>query len=195
MKNERDLSDSIDSEEPKDSAALRAHAKIAPVIRSETGNTRVSVTKPSDDEGAIDYLVAHQLRLVAMKNSWGGQERRAKLERGMLDLYRSLAPVDGIDVMTASVMVGLHSLTMSSVDRAGHGSQGTPREVALRYAIKGAKTLAELAEFYDARRGRGPRKVNVGTVNVEQGGKAIVGNVETTSKAKRRDKRSSDEDF
>ena len=195
MKNERDPSDTIDSEEPKDSAALHAHTKIAPVIRSENENTRVSVTKPSDDAGAIDYLVEHQLRILAMMTPWAGEERRAKLERGVHGLYRSLAPVDGIDVMTASVMVGIHSLTMSSMERATPGSQGTPREVAMRYAIKGAKTLAELGEFYDARRGRGPRKVNVGTVNVEQGGKAIVGNVETTSKAKRRDKRSSDEDF
>ena len=124
MKNELDLSDSIDSEGPKDSAAPRAHAKIAPVNRSETENTRVSVTKPSDNAGVINYLVEHQLRLVAMKNSWAGQERRAKLERGMLDLYRSLAPVDGIDVMTASVMVGLHS---PSMDRAGHSTQGTPQ--------------------------------------------------------------------
>ena len=122
MKHEQELSDPIDSEQAKDAAAPSAHATIVAVNRSEPENTRVSVTKPSDDEGAIDYLVEHQLRIVAMKNSWAGQERRAKLERGMLDLYRSLAPVDGIDAMTASVMVGLHSLTMSSVDRAGHGS-------------------------------------------------------------------------
>ena len=193
MKNDRDLSDSIDYVE--DLEAPRAQAKIAPLIRSKTKSRRVSVTKPADDEGSIDYLVEHQLRLVAMKTSWAGQERRAKLEQGMLDLYQSLAPVDGIDTMTASLLVGLHSLTMSSIERAGHGMQGSSREVAQRYAIKGAKAFTELGEFYDARRGRGPRKVNVGTVNIEQGGKAIVGNVEATRKPKRRSKRSSDKNF
>ena len=65
---------------------------------------------------------------------------------------------------------------MASIDRAGPGTQGSSKEVALRYAIKGAKAFTEVSQFYESRRGGGQRKVSVGTVNVEQGGKAIVGN-------------------
>jgi hypothetical protein len=44
-------------------------------------------------------------------------------------------------------------------------------------ATKGALVVTELTKAYDARRGRGKQTVNVGQVNVEAGGQAVVGNV------------------
>ena len=54
----------------------------------------------------------------------------------------------------------------------------------LRYGIKGAATLADLIKLYDSRRGKGGQTVTVGKVNVEAGGQAIVGNVETGDRRK-----------
>ncbi len=132
-----------------------------------------------DRQVPIKYLVDHQLQLVGCESLWAGDERRSRLRDGTRALHASLDPTDAVDTMLTAIMVGLHNLTMTSMHRAGYGAEGPGREMAFRYAVKGAKAFAELSKFYDARRGRGSRKVTVGTVNVEQGGKAIVGNVDT----------------
>ena len=43
--------------------------------------------------------------------------------------------------------------------------------------MKAALTMVELIKTLDARRGRHRKRVNVGQVNVQSGGQAIVGNV------------------
>ena len=42
--------------------------------------------------------------------------------------------------------------------------------------------MAELTKAYDGRRARGKQTVNVGQVNVEAGGQAVVGNVTSASR-------------
>ena len=132
---------------------------------------------PTKKRAAKVDLLEHQLSAVAQEGNSCGKELRSKLRKGTVDLHDSLSPNDSIDSMLAGVMVGIHNLTMECIAWTGYGFSSS-REENLRYSIKGARTLAELAEVYEARRGRGCRRVTVGTVNVEQGGQAIVGNVE-----------------
>jgi hypothetical protein len=70
-----------------------------------------------------------------------------------------------------AVMTGLHFATKGSSER---------RDIELKAAFEGAGVLAKLLEAFDSHRGHGNRRVTVGNVNVESGGQAIVGNVETT---------------
>jgi hypothetical protein len=59
------------------------------------------------------------------------------------------------------------------------GGTLTRNGVLLNTALKGAATLTQLLQAFDAHRGHGNRRVSVGNVNVESSGQAIVGNVET----------------
>ena len=81
-------------------------------------------------------------------------------------------------------MVALSNATMNCFDRANWGFERS-RELNLRYGIKGAATFAGLAKLYDSRRGQGGQTVTVGKVNVEAGGQAIVGNVNSGDRRKR----------
>jgi len=126
-------------------------------------------------------LLEHQLVMSVTRNS--PKERASRLVKGTFDLYSSLAPEDAIDSMLAGAMVGLLNAIMDCFDRANWS--GRARELNLRYGIKGAATLAALTKLYDSRRGQGRQTVTVGKVNVEAGGQAIVGNVDSGDRRKR----------
>jgi hypothetical protein len=127
-------------------------------------------------------LLEHQLTSSVTRGH--NQEKQQKLSDGAVDLYDALAPKDAIDSMLGSAMVALSNATMNCFDRANWGFERS-RELNLRYGIKGAATLAELSKLYDSRRGQGQQAVTVGKVNVEAGGQAIVGNVDSRDRRKR----------
>jgi len=54
------------------------------------------------------------------------------------------------------------------------------RNVNLRLGLKAASTASQLIEALERRRGNNSANVSVGKVNVETGGQAIVGNVQST---------------
>jgi hypothetical protein len=74
-------------------------------------------------------------------------------------------------------MVGISNMSMDALSRAKRTDRFDVRELELKSATKGALVAAELAKAYDARRDRGKQTVNVGQVDVEAGGQAVVGNV------------------
>ena len=91
--------------------------------------------------------------------------------------------------MLATQMVAAHNMAMDRFRRVAaaesvmdaHGA-----ETNLRLAAKLSEMFVQLSEGLDRRRGRGPARVSVENVNVESGGQAIVGNVETPPVASRR---------
>ena len=156
--------------EGKKEPGLPVEAAATTPLAGSTNNER----RPAVD------LVEHQLNTSVTRNY--NQETGSKLRKGTFDLYSRLAPRDAIDSMLAGAMVGLSNATMDCFDRANWS--GRARELNLRYGIKGAATLADLSKLYDSRRGRGGQNVTVGKVNVEAGGQAIVGNIETGERRK-----------
>jgi hypothetical protein len=92
-------------------------------------------------------------------------------------LYQDFQAADPVDSIIARLMVGLSNMTMDALARAGRTKYLEERELEIKNATKGALVCGELAKAYDARRGRGNQTVNVGRVNVETGGQAVVGNV------------------
>lgn len=184
--NERDFhAETMGSDDSAPDSALREPDCQPPLIETPPSTIREGDKEP---EAAGQWmspvkkrppkveLLEHQLNMVARDSGVGGLEKRANLRKGTIALYHSLSPKDSIDSMLAGVMVGISHLTMECIARASGSS--ISGEINLRYSIKGAMTLAQLTEAYEGRRGRGRRHVTVGAVNVEQGGQAIVGNVE-----------------
>jgi hypothetical protein len=57
------------------------------------------------------------------------------------------------------------------------------RDLNLRHAFKGATVVTQLVDTLERVRGNRPGNVNVGQVNVESGGQAIVGSVQAGPRA------------
>ena len=98
-------------------------------------------------------------------------------------LYQDFQAADPVESILARLMVGISDMSMDALSRAMRTNQFDVRELELKSATNGALVIGKLARVYDERRDRGKQTVNVGQVNVEAGGQAVVGNVNSGSPA------------
>jgi hypothetical protein len=73
-------------------------------------------------------------------------------------------------------------MTMDAISRGRRSQTLEQRDMELKSATRGALVIAELTKAYDGRRARDKQTVNVGQVNVEAGGQAVVGNVTSATR-------------
>lgn len=91
---------------------------------------------------------------------------------------RAFKPTDEIEGMIAAQAVAAHLAAMECLRRANIAEQ--PFEIASRLRKDAAnmmRTMTEMLEALDRKRGKGPQVVRVERVVVHEGGQAIVGNV------------------
>ena len=100
---------------------------------------------------------------------------------GSFSLYNQLRPQDPAEAMLAALSVEVKNATsdclMEAARTKGHRAI---RDINLKHGFRGALLTAELLDRLERRRRNNPA-VTVGNVNVEAGGRAIVGNVQTGS--------------
>lgn len=97
-----------------------------------------------------------------------------------IEHFNSLRPSDGAEGMLAQQMVGTHLAAIDCLRRAAIPNQTfQSRDMNLKHAHKLMALYARQLETLNKHRGKGQQKVTVEHVNVEKGGQAIVGNVET----------------
>ena len=97
-----------------------------------------------------------------------------------LELYESLEPADGAEGMLAMQMVGTHDAALECLKRAALSNQTFEgRDMALKHAHKLMTLYTKQLETLNKHRGKGQQRVTVEHVNVQAGGQAIVGNVES----------------
>jgi hypothetical protein len=99
-----------------------------------------------------------------------------------MDLYFGMAPADATESLLSMLAVSVASASLDCLTQAASTSPDylEQRDLNLRHGLRGVAVAADLIKVLDARRGHSaPRKVTVGNVNVEAGGQAIVGNVES----------------
>jgi hypothetical protein len=130
--------------------------------------------------------VAKSMAAAALVISAAGQhvddpEIKKMMTEGLLDLYKNIPRRDALDSMLAMLAASITSASLDCLSQAALSSPGNlqVRDVNLRHGMKGAAVAAELVKALDNRRGEKSEKVTVGQVNVEAGGQAIVGNVES----------------
>jgi len=93
---------------------------------------------------------------------------------------QEIAPEDGVEGMLATQMVASHSAAIECWRRAMLPEQTIEgRDLNLKNATKLSSLYVQQMTALDKHRGKGQQKVTVEHVNVEAGGQAIVGNVET----------------
>ena len=121
--------------------------------------------------------------LLWLPKSLSEDETNTRVNRA-IDLYESLKPADGAETMLAVQMVGTHSAALECLRRAAlEGLTFVGRDQNLKHATKLMGLYAKQLETLNKHRGKGQQKVTVEYVNVEAGGQAVVGNVETQSRA------------
>lgn len=104
-----------------------------------------------------------------------------------LELYESLEPADGAEGMLAMQMVGTHDAALECPKRAALSNQTFEgRDMALKHAQKLMTLYTKQLETLNKHRGKGQQKVTVEHVNVQAGGQAIVGNVESGQRGRQR---------
>ena len=92
-------------------------------------------------------------------------------------LYHALETGDPIGSVLSRVFVATNNSVMAAYERATWTGNPQALEINLRHAERGAKVLIALAEAL--RNCGGSKNITIGSVNVEAGGQAFVGTVET----------------
>lgn len=108
-------------------------------------------------------------------NEQDGQTNRIQAAMAALKAFK---PRDEIEGMLAAQTVALHFGAMECFRRSMHPEQ--PGEVASKLRRDGAnlaRAMADMLDALDRKRGKRPQVVRVERVVVQDGGKAIVGNV------------------
>ena len=134
---------------------------------------------PTGDETNYELLAFAHLIAAAPGRYLQNTSLRSEIGEATCHLYQRLAPRDAQESILALLAV---SSTNASLDCFALAARvpldNLPlRELNLTLGLKSANVAAELIKTLDDRRREKPDRVSVGAVNVEAGGQAIVGNV------------------
>jgi hypothetical protein len=114
---------------------------------------------------------------------------RDKSAEGAINLYLGLHPQNALESVLGSLIVNVASATndcLSHAARVGPTEDRLQhRDVNLRHALKGAAVVTQLVDAFERVRGNRPGNVSIGQVNVESGGQAIVGKVQSGQSGRR----------
>jgi hypothetical protein len=95
----------------------------------------------------------------------------------MLSVVTGIKPKDQLEAMLAAQMAAIHTATMTFTRRLAHVETIQRQDSAERALNKLARTFAMQMEALKRYRIGGEQKVTVQHVSVNEGGQAIVGNV------------------
>ncbi len=113
-------------------------------------------------------------------------EERLQHMRSAFAALRGIRPQDEVEGMLATQMVATHSAAMECLRRSMIQEQTiVGRDTNLRHAAKLLSIFAKQLETLNRNRGKGQQKVTVEHVNVEAGGQAMVGHIESHAKQPR----------
>jgi len=127
--------------------------------------------------GTVSFDFVHGL-LSQLANA--GLQGREIDEAGlnfMLSVIKGIKPKDQLEAMVAAQMAAVHTATMTFARRLNHVETVQQQDSAERALNKLARTFAMQMEALKRYRTGGEQKVTVQHVSVNEGGQAIVGNV------------------
>jgi hypothetical protein len=95
------------------------------------------------------------------------------------EMYNNFAPRDAAEAQLVSLLITLTNTALTCFSKAALEGDPLSQDLLMRNGFRAASTVLKFVETLDRRRSRAPKKVTVGRVNVEAGGQAIVGNIES----------------
>jgi len=139
----------------------------------------------SDDSNAQQVLLAQYMGALGPIEDLSAEEKQVHIASAFA-ILEGLGPRDELEGMLAAQMVAAHSAAMECMRQAMKPGQKLKKyELNLKHAEKLFTIYARQIEVLDKHRGRGTQKVVVEYVNVESGGQAVVGHVESGSKGRK----------
>lgn len=115
-------------------------------------------------------------RLLAEASAIGQKPDEANLAF-MVSMIRSIAPKDCIEAMLVSQMVSVHVATMRCACRLACTDNLPQQESVTRALTRLTRTFAAQVEALSRHRNSDERAITVQNLSVQDGGRAIVGNV------------------
>lgn len=116
---------------------------------------------------------------IWMTRAAGDTEAKAQAVAAAAAALKAFKPTNEIEAMLAAQATALHFGAMECLRRTMIPEQ--PAEIASRLRRDGvnmARAMTDMLEALDRKRGKGPQVVRVERVVVQEGGQAIVGNVQ-----------------
>ena len=164
--------------------------RVAPTPRVKISRRRIRIDHPDPDAGerlladalgAVDREAMDGLLKQLVKASVIGQKPDEANLAFMISMVKSIAPRDSLEAMLAAQMVSVHVATMRSACRLACTDDVPQQESLTRALTRLARTFAAQIEALTRHRSNGAYAITVQNLSVQDGGKAIVGNVTHTN--------------
>jgi hypothetical protein len=154
--------------------------------RQEGQDKLLTLAKMTEAMGSPDYgaqmllfdQVASTFKGLRSSEGYGNDETVGKVLNNALAILNGINPQNEIEGMLAVQMVGVHNIAMDAMRLAMISDQlPEAKERNTNQAIKLLRTFTAQIEALDKHRRNGQQKVVVKHVHVNEGGQAIVGNI------------------
>jgi hypothetical protein len=131
----------------------------------------------SDALGVSDRDAMHGILRQLVKASVDGQKPDAVNLAFMISMVKSIKPRDSVEAMLVAQMVSVHVMAMRCVHHLANAEDIARQDSAGRALGRLARTFPAQMEALNRYRNNGEPAITVQNVSVQDGGKAIVGNV------------------
>jgi hypothetical protein len=155
--------------------------------KMDDGENQLSTDHPDQDIGVAllaeaigttdHHFMSVFLQQIANAGSHG-QDLDEQAPNFMLSVVRSIQPRDEMEAMLAAQMAAVHMATMSFARRLAHVDNIAQQDSAERAFNKLNRTFTAQMDALKKYRDAPQQRVHVEHVHVNEGGQAIVGNVE-----------------
>jgi hypothetical protein len=127
--------------------------------------------------GVADRDAMHGILRQLVKASVSGETPDEVNLSFMISMVRSIKPRDSVEAMLVAQMVSVHVMAMRCAHHLANADDLAQHDSAARALGRLARTFPAQIEALNRYRSQGEPAVTVQNVKVEDGGKAIVGNV------------------
>jgi hypothetical protein len=156
--------------EPETPKVTRIEVESPATLRSITGTARPRLQ---------NHLLDQVYRSLWLPNSLSEEDRVNRI-KSAIEILEGIVPRDELEGMLAVQIVATHHAALECLRRAMLPEQTfAGRDQNLKHAAKLLSIYGRQIEGLNKHRGKGQQKVTVEYVNVESGGQAVVGHVET----------------
>lgn len=166
--------------------AARDRSGQAASPRIKLYKRRIAITHPDPQAGerllaealgAVDRDALHGLLRQLVKASAIALKPDETNLAFMVSMIKSIAPRDSIEAMLVSQMVSVHMAAMRCACRLACTDDLTQHESVTRALTRLSRTFAAQVEALSRHRSSDARAITVKNLSVQDGGRAIVGNV------------------
>jgi hypothetical protein len=165
-------------------ATGQAKAAAAPRVKFLSHGFTIDHPDPEHGEqlmadalGVADRDAMHGILRQLVKASVNGQKPDAVNLSFMISMVKSIKPRDSVEAMLVAQMVSVHVMAMRCAYRLANAEDIARQDSAGRALGRLTRTFPAQMEALNRYRNNGEPAITVQNVSVQDGGKAIVGNV------------------